>query len=268
MYIPHGNYPPDAAGFNSTKHLPELFKDIDFRKFALLLSRKGLFWDFTSSEMFLYSSLYQENYGAKLIMLLSAVERVSGKWEPIENILRSSIFKNKMHRCSNVQEAYSFMVSEIEKYIEDFGSFRKIIRFYADNLSKTDKELIVNGIKMVSYFKKYDSKEYGVVYKTEPIEAVPISDDNLDMELSIRLKQVIYHFRNCFVHKAEYIPYPDDKSTKDNPFLGFVRYESNIPKEEWAIFLKFEALHEITRKAFINYWINLYENLSKEQFNK
>ena len=59
------------------KMIPGLFKGIDFGNFHEVIGHKN--WnDCMDGIMFLYSSKYQENDGAKLVMMLSAIERSNG----------------------------------------------------------------------------------------------------------------------------------------------------------------------------------------------
>src|SRR3989344_2534824 len=112
-YIPHGKYPKNQRSFNLIKMMPGLFKGIDFGNFVSTLGYER-FDDCHDGITFLFSSKYQDNDGAKLVMMLSAIERSNGTWKPLETILKAKDFKKDMSQYKTGKEAYVFLEKNIE----------------------------------------------------------------------------------------------------------------------------------------------------------
>lgn len=261
MYVPHADYPKNQEPFNIIKMLPELFKGIDFNDFIKILGGDR-FIDFDHAEFFLYASQYQSNYGAKLVMLLSAVERSNGTWKPLESVLKGKEFKKKLQACEDGKEAGKLLEKEIETYLDNFGSTRSVVKFYQDNLTLEQKQVLINGIYLRNKYKKQTIQNGKLFIPVrEPQKEFADEMTRLNYELAVRLKNVVYNIRSGFVHQASYIPFPDKKYIKEKIYFRFERYEEREPKEEWHISLPFETLHELTRSAFINFWREEYEEI-------
>lgn len=258
-YVPHGDYPKDQRAFNVIKMCPELFKEIDFADFVKVLGLRA--HDFFDSETFLFSSQYQSNYGAKLVMLLSSVERVNGRWYSLEDILRSRSFKAKFKAAKTVEEALRILDEEIENYLETFGSLRSVVGFYQKYLDEHQKRVLVNGITLSHVYKK-TKLEGGALYTPKHKVSKLIKDlEELDKELADRLKHIIYDIRNSFVHRAIYSPFPDKEYLKKSRLFHYERVKNNEPVDSWVIVIGFEKLHEITLSAFVKYWQEEYRTL-------
>lgn len=256
-YVPHGDYPKGQGTFNVLKMFPELFKDINFQDFSFAIGRR--FIDFISAGMFLYASQYQSNYGAKLVMLLSAVERTNGTWKSLETVLKRKETRKQLKACKNGVEATKLLDTEIETYLNNFGSTRSVVKFYQDNLTPEQKQRLINGINYSHTYKKQAFKN-GILFTPVrlPRKAFDNKEDELNDELARRLKQVVYSIRNNFVHNASYIPFPDKKYISDRRLFFYEYFVGNEPKEQWIITLPFETLHELTLLAFIEYWRKQY----------
>lgn len=258
-YVPHGNYPKDQRSFNVIKMCPDLFKEIEFGDFVKVLRLRA--HDFFDSETFLFSSQYQSNYGAKLVMLLSAVERVNGRWHSLEDTFRSRSFKTKFKAAQTVEEALRILDEEIENYLETFGSLRSMVGFYQKYLDEHQKRVLVNGIKLSHVYKKTKLVD-GTLYTPEHKVNKLITDlKELDKELADRFKHIIYDIRNSFVHRAIYSPFPDKEYLKKSHLFRYERYQNKEPVDSWVIVIGFEKLHEITLSAFVKYWQEEYNRL-------
>jgi len=262
MYIPHGDYPKEHGAFNVIKMLPELFRKVELRDFTLTIGKRS--GDFLSAQFFLYSSQYQSNYGAKLVMLLSAIERSNGTWKPLESVLRSNHLKKKIQDSKNGQDAFKVLDKEIEKYLDSFGSTRSVVSFFKDNLTLKQKQRLVRGISYAFVYKKQTIKN-GTLYTPTTIKDREFNSETkrANYELGRRLKNVIYNMRSNFVHQASYSPFPDKKYLEDKKLFSYERFEGGEPKEQWIITISFESLYELTCSAFVKYWLREYKKLKK-----
>ncbi|OGY24372.1 MAG: hypothetical protein A2Y57_03405 [Candidatus Woykebacteria bacterium RBG_13_40_7b] len=252
--IPHGDYPRGKEPFNVIKMLPELFSGIDFKGFANTIGVRR-FGDFLSSQLFLCTSQYQSNYGAKLVMLLSAIERANGTWKPLELVLRGREFRRRFRACKDAKEAEALLDSEIDTYTESFGSIRKILSFYRENLTKEQKQKLVYGIGYGHTYEKKAGKDLTIFTPVRlPSKKFDTETEELDYELARRLKYVVYDFRNGFVHNASYLPFPDRKYIEKRRLFTYDRFEGEEIKDQWVITMTFETFHELTRLAFVEYW--------------
>jgi hypothetical protein len=217
--------------------------------------------------MLLYACQYQINYGEKLVMLLSAVERTSGVWKPLESVLRDKTFRKKLRASKNGTEAEKLLCDEIETYLNNYGSTRSVIRFYQENLTIEQKQRLVRGIRHTHSFKKQVDED-GTFYIVleAPNKSFSTQEAKVNYELGRRLRYVVYNIRSGFVHQATDIPFPDKKYIKHKTFFPYMRFDKGEVKERWVITLPFETLHELTRAAFVKYWRNKYHKV-KEQNN-
>lgn len=262
-YIPYGNYPKNQKSFNYIKMLPQLFKGLDFKNFIETLG--GRAYDCMDSILFLYSSRYQENDGAKLVMLLSAIERTNGRWKSLESTLQSRDFIDKMSRSLTGKEAAEILKNEIDDYLDNFGSNRSVVRFFQENLTKKQKIILICGINLSFTYKKRQVKN-GIVftpdYKTNKNFTLD-TETNINKELGKRLRNVIYDIRNNFVHGAKYIVLPDKKYIKKQILFRYETYQDGYPKEHWIIILPFETLHGLARSALAKHWRREYLSIKK-----
>lgn len=260
MYIPHGNY-PKSNKFNSIEMSKKLFNKVDFQDFVMTIGGERAN-DFFASQIFLYASQFQENYGSKLVMLLSAVEKTNGRWKSLESILRSKKFKKKFSSSDSLDEAYKKLDSEIEDYLDSFGSIRSVVKFYTDNLTTTEKRELVSGILYARSYKRKKTSQ-GLLLTPVQIqdkkELEPEDLKRINYKLSKRLKEVVYTIRNAFVHKAHYTPFPDKKFMKNQKYFQFTVGKNGLPHKEWLISLRFERLHKLTNNAFDRFWLNEYK---------
>lgn len=275
MFIPYAKFPKGHI-INSVKDNPELFKKVEFREFLLSLppSKQAAF---LNSELFLHTSLYQENSMTSLIMLLSAIERaVSPDHRPLEWHLASKDFKARIQAAKNGATAYTILEKEIAHHSNTHGSRRTIVSFYNDNLSNSQKLQLVRGIKLAHKYKKstppsnmLKSDRFGeLVALFTPIpEPNPIlkGDDTpaIDKELSKRVRAVIYEIRNGFVHHAQSNPFGNEDYMKKNTKYTYEKYGDGGPKETWLITMTFKQLHAITLIAFQNFWLKEYQKIKK-----
>ena len=257
--IPHGKYPKNQKGFNLIKMMPELFRGIDFGDFSLTLGHKRLIdcWDGIT---FLFSSKYQENDGAKLVMMLSAIERSNNSaWKPLETVLKGKNFKLEMSEYKTGTEAYDFLNKSIEEYLDNFGSTRSLVGFFKDNLTERDKRIFTGGIRRSFTYTKQQIKDGILLTPTYGQK-----QETIDEELGRLLKSFIYNIRSGFVHKANYIIIPNKKYLKKRTVFELDTYDEGLPKEHWITILPFEKLHGLFCRAFIRYWRKEYFKKKKD----
>lgn len=257
MYIPPAKYP---KSINIIKMYPELFTEENFKEFALTPDSKGRFRDFYDSAIFLYVAPQEKNYGSKLIMLLSSIERsIVGRGKTFQDFIKSEDIRRKLLRIDNVKELRERLDNICEEYNKEAGSIRPLVNFFKNYLTEKEKLSLINGIKKIHSFKIEKTKDkIKCIPITEEEEIVP-NRHSLDKALTKVVKGVIYDIRNYFVHRASYFPFPD-RNTKT---LRRIITEGKIPKEEWLISIRFEDLYKIVRNAFIKYWKDQYEQASK-----
>ncbi len=251
-YIPHGKYPKDQKRFNLIKMIPGLFKGIDFADFSLTLGHER-FIDCWDGITFLFSSKYQENDGAKLVMMLSAIERSNGVWKPLETILKGKNFKLEMSKYKTGKEACDFLGKNIDEYLDNFGSTRSLVSFFKENLTDRDKRIFTGGIRRLFTYKKQKIKD-GILL-TPTYEQ---KQETTDEELGRLLKSFVYNIRGGFVHQANYIIIPNKKYLKERKVFELDIQEEGLSKEHWITILPFEKLHGLFCRAFIRYWRKEY----------
>ncbi len=242
MYFPPAEYP---EGMNIILMYPEIFNKKGFRELIDLLGER--FWDLDLSGMFLFASLQQANYGASLVMLLSAIERSSTKcpYNTLEQWLSRSEFIEKMNKLRG-DETGIYLKNEIKEYNSRYGSFNAVSTFYLENTTEEEKITLINSVVETPY--KFSIS--GDMRLYTPVPSPYIYE--YDKALKNILRKVIYDIRNTFVHRAGYIPFPDGIFNKFP--VSYKNWEGIHLRSEWRIKLKFETLHNITRSAFIRYW--------------
>lgn len=256
-HIPHGDYPNNMS-FNYTQFLPELFADMDSNDFCEGLA--GKFDDFLDSAIFLMASLHQINDGAKLVMLLSAIERIMhGSWRSLESELSTKGFKKNIQNAPTGQAAYEILSQVIEKYSENFGSVKAVVEFYSANLSLEEKFTLIDGITHVRDYFRHPGTYMGqkaTFFEPNHVEKIDVRGNPVlvDEELANRMRYVIYEIRSKFVHQAYYYPYPNEEQLKEKKTASYERHDDVGLKQEWVITLPFEKWHEITRRGFIRFW--------------
>lgn len=260
MIIPHGEYPTDKYGFNVIKMMPELFESIDFKRFVSVVGSTR-FNDFLASLIFLHSAQFQKNHGAKLIMSLSGIERLYGDWNSLNSFLLSSDFKTKMQKANDGKKAYSLLEKGIKSYFTKYGSSKRVLSFYLENLDESQKITLVNGIQYVATYRK-EKGEYMTYFIPEHNSKE--EEKSLDEKLETRIKQVVYNMRNDFVHNAEYFPFPEKLDEPGKDRMKYLMRDGRNPKKDWVITIPFEVFHKITHSAYKNYWIKEYEKRKKE----
>lgn len=255
-YIPHGNY-KDKKWTNVITMMPGLFKGIDFRDFALTL---GSFRanDCFDGITFLFSSKHQENDGAKIVMMLSAIERTGGEWKPLETVLAEKDFKAQIKKSKNGQEALKIIENTVENYLENFGSMRSIVNFFKSNLNEKEKRILTGGIRRSFTYKKQKGEDF-TLFQPEYSQ----KQEDVDQELGRLLKSFIYNIRNEFAHNANYIILPNKKFLKDRKIFELDVYKGGEPKEHWVTILSFETLHKLFCSAFMKFWRKEYRNKKK-----
>lgn len=257
MYIPPAKYP---KAINIIKMYPELFAEENFKEFVITLNAKGRFSDFFDSAIFLYVAPQEKNYGSKLIMLLSSIERsIGSSGVRFQDFIKSKDMRRKLLRIDNDKKLRERLDNICGEYNKKAGSIRPLVNFFKNYLTEKEKTSLIKGIKKIRSFnikKTKDKKTFIAIPKEE--EIVP-NKHSLDKVLTKVVKGVIYDIRNYFVHRASYFPFPD----KNTGPLSRIIPSEKIPKEEWLISMRFEDLYKIVRSAFIKYWKDQYEQTSK-----
>ncbi len=265
MYIPPARYP---KGANSIKMYPELFSDIDIRDFALSLGKR--FWDFIESSMFLYASPQEKNYGSKLIMLLSAIERTIAKGGVrFQEFLRSAQVREQLVNVDSDKELRKRLDNLCKEYNQKFGSMLPLTNFFQSYLTKREKISLVKGIKKIYTFTRRKVKGGEIFTPKFQQERITLTGSGLNKALTKVVKGIIYNIRNNFIHRASYFPFPDypDNKNAEKRLLRYTKWKKGRPKEEWLILISFESLHKITRNAFVRYWKEEYKRATKNNLN-
>gem|GEM_PF-6692540 len=253
-YMPPGKYPKDTK-FNINELYPEIFKDISLVELSQKLSYKD-FCTLLDSGFFLFSSRYQDNYGAGLVMLLSAIENLSGSRSSLEDILCSKEFERTIKKLPQDKTIRELMKETIAKHKDQVGTAQSIYKFYKENLTKKQKKQLISGLTYAQY-QSINKSEAGELFTVNtPVRPPQETEEEIDIALIKVLKSFIYDIRNSFVHRANYFPFPDKKTLREQGLVRKIRSEGEKPKEEWHIEISFQDLHKMTKEAFIKFWIN------------
>jgi hypothetical protein len=246
-YFPHGKYPAQKT-FNVIDMMPGIFRKIKFEDFCTTIGDKRMN-DCFDGIIFLYSSKYQENDGAKLVMMFSAIERSCGKWQPLEIFLNNKDLKKQLVESSSGKVAYDLLEKNIERYLDKYGSTRSIVKFFRDNLSTKEKMIFTGAIRRSFVYRK-KTTTMGSLYSPDYQQ----KQESINKELGRLIKNFIYHIRNGFVHNADYFIIPNEEYIKSKKILHMDIFEKGLPKEHWVTVLSFEKLHELFCNAFTRFW--------------
>lgn len=259
-YIPKAKYPEGLKSFNIIKMYPELFKTMTLEDFVKRLGSKR-FWDFNEAGFFLFASKYQENDGAKLVMILSSIERIMGEWRSLDNELRRRDFRSSIEKSRSGEDSWRLIENALNSYNKNFGSANRVVSFYQEYLSNLDKLRLAKSIKCVHKYKKEKIKNRILLKPIYKKTGMLNTDKKVNIALSSLLRNLIYHIRSKFVHEASYVPFPNKKFLLEKKMFLYNRFVNDYPKDQWVITLSFENFHSITRNAFINFW---KQELSKD----
>lgn len=200
MYIPHIPKDKFKPGLHPTKLFPNYFNKVDFNIFFEKLHETDFeVWKFYSVILFLYSAKTSEYEDDKLIKLISCVERImsGGEYEHPKDWFMTR--KNQELKClidnKNTKEIRKNLDNLFDKYLEDYGSGKKLEYFFTKHVSNKDKIKIIKGFP---FCEKKGNKHIPGVLK---------HDNETEIKESLRkISKIIYEIRSDYVHYATFFP--------------------------------------------------------------
>ena len=230
---------PNSLDHNSYQFFPEIFESagIDYRLFLTALGFREPMKpnDFFSASEFLAGSL--KTYDIN--MLFSAVQRLYG----YKHVDFSAYIKKRSVRPEllNIQDS-AVLLAKIEQleeaYNDKYGMARLLLKFYDTLLEEADKVTIISKIAIPS--------DYYVTFATDTTVALK---QRLDFLIKIR---------NGIDHAAVYHPL-----AMRPPEPEYIHVMKGGKEYTFLLFLTFQELYDITKKAMAAYWIAEFSDTYK-----
>ncbi len=220
---------PDVAERNITAQFPEIFDKHDLLYFDLPGGRRS---NFNDSAQFLDASRKTKD----LNKLFSAVQRAmqQGEYKSLESYLKSSNAKAKL-AAANTPDAINTVLNElVEEYNSKYGMGRQVRGFYQQYLDGEGSRTLRSKLPRPSRFKPNQcTDEAG--------------------QIRVRV-DFLLGLRDELSHAAQYLPLPEANQVP-------LHYEliKGDPLSTWLIFITFDELYEITRRAMAKLWLIEYE---------
>lgn len=221
---------PDATERNITAQFPEIFDKYDFLYFSLPDGRMSNFFDCTQ---FLDASRKTKDLGK----LFSAVQRAiqQGEYKSLQTFLKGSGAKAKLAAAATPDAVATVLDELIEEYNDKYGMGRQVRGFYQKYLDDESYKVLGNKLPRPASFK-------------------PGQYQDRNGQIRVRV-DFLLRLRDELSHAATYLPLPEANRVP-------LHYElrKGDPSSTWLIFLTFDELYEITRKAMAQLWLNEYED--------
>jgi len=226
---------PNSLGHNAFEQMPEIFTDnkIDFMHFCIALDmyKLGRANDYFAAGSFLFGSQATKDIN----MVFSAVQRCSGyKHKDFQSYISSKRVRTRLLGIVDSKLMGETIQAIIEEYNAKYGMTRQIKDFYITYLDDEAKQVLLSGISVPAYY--YANVSH---------------DQNTGTKQRI---EFLLKFRNAYDHAAAYHQLsPIGKQPE------YVRVLKGTTEYTFLVTLTFEELHEITRKAMANYWLQQYD---------
>lgn len=225
---------PNSVGFNGYESMPELFQDhgIDFMHFCTALGFQN---SYRPSDYFLSGGIMFASLGTKdMNLLFSGVQRLNGyEHKDFQDYLKSKAVRKELLNIP-LDADLSIKLDELTtKYNTEYSMSRQINNFYRDYLNDEDKQLLLGKISIpASYYANFSSD----------------TNANIKYRIDFLLK-----IRNGLDHAATYHPLSFGGGQPEH-----IRFMKGSKEFTFLVWLTFEELYEITRKATANYWLEQY----------
>lgn len=220
---------PDAVERNITVQFPEIFEKHDFLYFSLPGNRMS---DFFESAQFLDASRPTKDIGK----VFSAVQRAvqEGAYKNPQDFLNSKDARTRLAGATKPETVGDTLRQLFDEYNDKYGMGRQVQGFYKENLDEAEKKVFLGKLCCPAYHRAETRRD-------------------LDGKLRVRI-DFLLRWRNDLSHAAIYRPLPDANRV---PLQHETR--SGDPRSIWMIYLTFEDLYELTRKAMARLWLREYE---------
>jgi hypothetical protein len=220
---------PNAVERNITTQFPEIFKKHEFLYFSLSGNRMS---DFFESAQFLDASRATKD----ISKVFSAVQRAvqEGEYKGPQDFLAGREARAKLADANTPNAVKDVLTALFEDYNNKYGMSRQVRSFYRDNLDEPGKRVFLSKLCCPAHYRLEARKD-------------------LDGKLRVRI-DFLLGWRNGVSHAATYIPLPDANHVP----LQYEMYRGD-PSSTWLIYLTFEDLYELTRKAMAQLWLREYE---------
>lgn len=224
---------PDATERNITTQFPEVFDKHDFLYFSLPDGRMS---NFFASAQFLDASRKTKDLGK----LFSAVQRAvqQGEYKSPIRFLKGKDAKARLAAATTPADVAKVLDELDEEYNEKYGMNQQVRTFYQEYLNEEGRSILLGKLPRPASYK-------------------PGQHEDQNGQIRVRI-DVLLGLRDELSHAATYLPLPDAERV---PLHHELR--RGDPSSTWLIFLTFDDLYEITRKAMAHLWLQEYENYWK-----
>ncbi len=221
---------PDATERNITAQFPEVFDKHEFLYFSLPDGRMSNFFD---STQFLDASRKTKDLSKLFSAVQCAVQQ--GKHKSLQDFLKSNDAKTRLAAASTTDTVAIVLDELIEEYNDKYGMGRQVRGFYQDHLDDDGRSVLLNKIPRPASFK-------------------PTQHQDRNGQVRVRV-DFLLGLRDELSHAAKYLPLPDASQVPLHHEL-----HRGDPSSTWLIYLTFDDLYEITRKAMAQLWLQEYES--------
>jgi len=220
---------PDATERDITAQFPEIFNKHDFLYFNL---PNGRITNFFGSAQFLDASRKTKDLGK----IFSAVQRAmqQGDHKSPFSFLKSRDAKARLVAANTPDDVVKVLDELDEEYNDKYGMNQQVRGFYQKYLDEDGYKILGNKLPRPGTFK---SGQY----------------EDRDGQIRVRV-DLLLTLRNELSHAATYLPLPEADRVPLHHELS-----RGDPSSVWLIFLTFEDLYEVTRKAMAQLWLEEYE---------
>lgn len=188
--------------------------------------------DFFESTQFLDASRRTKD----ISKIFSAVQRAvqQGDYKSFQDFLKGKDAKARLVDASTPDAVAKTLDELTEEYNDKYGMGRQVRGFYKDYLDDAGRKVLLGKLPRPASFK-------------------PNQHQDKDGQLRVRVDFLLGQ-RDDYSHAATYVPLPDASRIP-------LHYEltKGDPSSTWLIYLTFDDLYEITRKAMAQLWLKEYE---------
>ncbi|MGW1715607.1 hypothetical protein [Streptomyces sp. NPDC002156] len=217
---------PDVTGQNITAQFPEVFDKHDFLYFSLPSGRMA---NFFKSSQYLDASRRTRDIGKIFSAVQCAMQ--TDKHKSLEQFLKGKGAKEQLANALTSEDVGILLDELFNEYNDKYGMGRQIRAFYRENLDEDGRRTLLGKIPLPSHLWQSDANR------------------RLDARVNFLLEM-----RNDDSHAATYQPLADERHMPRHCERG-----KGNPPTTWPVYLTFEDLHEITRRALAHLWLKEYE---------